>query len=131
MLDIFNTYATDEIAETQGAWQKIGGGEFLIARANNRRFARALSTAVERNQAALQGRSDEADQLSDELMIEVLTDTILLDWKNVTYKGEAFPYTRENARLALQHRDFRREVVRLAEGIDAYRAKVEGEQVKN
>jgi hypothetical protein len=130
-MDIFNTFATDDSLETNGVWQKLGDAEFLIARANNRAYARMLGRAVEQNSMVLDGENDESAKLSESVMAEVFAKTILLDWKNVSYQGKPFPYSEENARKALQHRDFRREIARLSEGIEAYRAKVEEKQAKN
>lgn len=130
-MDIFTSYATDEKAEVDGSWQKLGDTEFLIARANNRNYVRALTAAVEKHQLDLDRQDTKADKLSDDIMAGVMADTILLGWGEVKYKGNVLPYNKENAKLVLQHKDFRREVARLAENMDAYRAKMEAEQVKN
>lgn len=130
-MDIFASYATDEKKELEGSWQSLGDAEFLVARANNRNYVRALSAAIEKNQALLDKQDKAADKLSDGIMASVFADTILLDWKKVKYRGKDFAYSKENARIALSHKDFRREIATLAENINAYRAKLEDEQVKN
>jgi hypothetical protein len=130
-MDIYATYATDENAEINGVWQKLGDAELLIARANNPRYARALTTQAEKHQAELDKGDEDADALSNKLLVDVFAETLLLGWKNVSYNGESLPYTPENARKVLAHKDFRREVARLAESIDAYRIKTEEAQVKN
>jgi hypothetical protein len=131
MLDIFAAYAMDENAEINGVWQPLGDAEFLIARANNRNFARALAARVEKEQEKLDRQDEAADKLSDEIWASVYAETVLLDWRGVTYKGKPLPYSKANACKVLAHRDFRREITKLAESLDAYRAKVEETQIKN
>lgn len=131
MLDIFASYATDDNAELNGSWQQLGEGSLLIARSGNRNYVRLLTSKVEQNQQLLDKQDDAAEKLSDDIMAEVFAQTILLGWSGIQYQGKDFPYTKENAKKALLHKDFRREVDRLAENVDAYRMKVEGEQVKN
>jgi hypothetical protein len=130
-MDIYATYATDEDAEVNGVWQHLGDANLLIARANNPRYARMLTSLAEKHQLALDKGDDDSDALSNKLLIDVFAETILLGWENVSYNGESLPYTLENARKVLAHKDFRREVARLAESIDAYRVKVEEAQAKN
>lgn len=131
MLDVFATYATDESAELAGVWQPLGDAKLLIARSGNRNYVRALTKSVEAHQNLLNDESEEANKLSDKLMAEVIGDTILLDWENLGYKGAPLAYSKDNARLLLAHKDFRAKVMQLAENVEAYRAKVEAEQVKN
>ncbi len=131
MLDIFNTFATDENAELKGSWQKIGQGDFLIARANNRNYIKALQSKFAANQAALDAGDEAAEKLSDSIMVDLIAETILLGWGEVTYQGALLPYSLENAKKVLTHKDFRAEVMKLANSIDGYRLKVEADQVKN
>ena len=131
MLDVFATYATDENAEINGAWQKLGDAELLIARSNNRKYSKTLLAKWEQNQAKLSADDDASAKLDDELIVESFADAILLGWRNVSYQGAEMPYSKDNAKVLLRHKDFRREVARLADSIEAYRAKIEDAQVKN
>ncbi|MDR0576179.1 MAG: hypothetical protein LBI87_01235 [Candidatus Accumulibacter sp.] len=130
MMDIFETFATDENAEVYGAWQKIGDAEFLIARTNNFNYGRLLTSLVECHRAALEANDEASDKLSNELMAEVFAETILLDWKGVSYQGHDLPYNKSNAKMVLLLKDFRAEVKKRADDLAAYRVKAEAEQVK-
>lgn len=129
MLDIFAQFATDENAESSGVWREIGGGaELLIARLGNRQYGKLLNKVFEANKKVLDLGDDVADKKSDELMVEVLAKTVLLGWKNVSFKGEVLEYSVEKAKMLLSIKDFRRQVTQLADEMDAYRAKEEQEQ---
>lgn len=127
MLDIFAQYATDDTLENEGAWV----GKFLIGRTGNRQYVKTLTAAVEKNQIALDIKNDEASALSDQIMIDTLAESVLLGWKDVGYKGAELPYSKANARMLLAHKDFRREIVKLSEDINSFRAKLEDAQAKN
>jgi hypothetical protein len=129
MIDIFAQFATDESAENNGAWHPIGGdSELLVARSGNKAYAKLLTALVAEHRPILDLKTDVADAKSDEIMSDVLAKTILLGWKNLSYKGQAISYTVDNAKKLLKHGDFRGLVIRLAEDADAYRAKMEVEQ---
>lgn len=130
-MDIFAAYATDESKEQNGAWFEIGDARFLIARSNNRNYARALGKAVEQNQKVLDQKNDEADALSDRIMTNVLAETILLGWEGVKFKGKPLAYSIDNAKKVLAIRDFRVEIMKRADEFDAYRLEKDAEAEKN
>ena len=130
-LDLFSQFATDENLENNGAWHEIGGGaELLVARGGNRRYAKLLTKLVEQNKRILDGNDEVADAKSDEIMVQVLAETILLDWKKVSFKGKALTYSVENAKKVLGMREFRKLVAKLADDQEAYKLQEEKEQGK-
>lgn len=131
MLDIFESFATDETAEVNGTWHEFNGAKFLIARSGNRNYAKKLTALVERNQKLLDRKDEAAETLSDQIMIDVLAETILLGWEGVGFKRKPLPYSVANAKTLLAVKDFRREVMRLADDVAQYRAQLEEEQAKN
>lgn len=132
MFDIFNEFATDQALERNGVWREIGPGtEVLVARANNRNYSRVLSELYEKNSQKLEEKSEAADDLSDQIMIEVFAQTILLGWRgDFAYKGSILVYSVENAKMVLQHAEFRRRIGQIANDVDNYKMKVEDEQGK-
>lgn len=130
-MDIFSTYAVDESKELGGTWMEVGDAELLIARAGNKAYIKLLGKEVERNQRALDRKDEAADALSDKIMIHVLAKTILLGWKNVKFKGEPIEYSEDNAKMLLAIKDFRREVIKLADDFNAFKVAEEVENVKN
>lgn len=127
MLDIFEQFAVNETRENEGTWMEMGDAEFLIARSGNKNYARMLTKAVERHKRALDRKDDAADKLSDQIMIDVVAKTILLDWKGVGYQGKELPYSEANAKMLLGIKDFRRQILELADDFDAFKAVEETE----
>lgn len=130
-MDIFSTYAVDETKEQSGTWMEVGDSKFLVARAGNKGYIKMLGKEVERNQKALDRKDDAADALSDKIMIDVLAATILLGWENVSFKGKDLEYSKDNAKMLLGFKEFRREIMKLADDFNAFKAEQEAEEVKN
>lgn len=128
-LDIFAEFATDESLENNGAWHKLGKGtELLVARGGNSAYSKMLSELMEKHQAVLDGNDKAAEDQWVEIIVKTMARTLLLGWKNVEYQGKALDYSVENAELLLKHKDFRLRVGKLADSMDAYRAKLEVKQ---
>jgi hypothetical protein len=130
-MDIFKTFATDTTKETDGIWVDIGDAQFLVARAGNQKYAKKLSKLFERNQKLLERKDAAADKLSEKLMVEVLAETILLDWKNVQYEDKDLAYSRESAEMLLNIKDFRKQIMQLSDDFNAYKMVQEDDQEKN
>ena len=64
-------------------------------------------------------------------MVKVIAKTILLGWENVKFKGEDLPYSLTNAEMLLGIKDFRREIVKLADDFDSFKAQKAEEDEKN
>lgn len=133
-MDIFDEYATNEEAEINGTWFPYGDAELLIARAGNRIYNRKMASLIERHRVDLEASGSReadlrADKANDEVIIELMADTILLGWRgNFLYKKQPLEYSPENARLVLKHRGFRSKVAEFAEDATAYKLKQEEEQ---
>mgnify|MGYP000942096634 FL=1 len=130
-LDIFAQFATDETLEENGTWFQIGGGaRVLVARSGNRKYGKMLTKEVERNKKALDLNDDAADKLSEEIMISVLAETILLGWEDISFKGEVLEYNVANAKKLLAVKDFRKAIAQFADDVSAFKFKETEEQGK-
>jgi len=130
-MDIFATYAVNEDLENNGTWMEVGDARFLVARAGNKAYAKMFTKEYERNHKALERKDDSADKLAEQIMIKVIAKTILLGWENVKFKGEDLPYSLANAEMLLGLKDFRREIVKLADDFDSFKAQKAEEDEKN
>ena len=114
-LNVFNEYATDEKAEVEGTIMEVGEAKLTIARIGNKKYSRKLSKLYERNRKALERKDDTADALSDKIMIDVLSETVLLGWEGIDdEKGKPMPYSKDNAVKLLGLKDFRKLIMELA-----------------
>lgn len=132
MIDLFDEFATDAALEINGAWVPYKGAtEFLIARANNDDYNKAITKALDENRAALQVGGPEAEALSERLMREVMADTLLKGWKNLKYKGKVVEYSRDVAIELLAHKDFRAFVKIQSENREWFKLKLVADAAKN
>ena len=126
--DIFEAFATDENLENNGATFPLGkGASLLVARAGNRAYTKAITKAVEARRVELDsGDEDAAVAVSDEIMIGVMANTILLGWEKLTVKGvDAGPYSVAKAKELLAIKEFRKHVAGLSDQMAAYKSKAE------
>lgn len=132
-VDIFNDFALNETAENDGIWVDYKGGvEFLIARDNNRKYKKRVNYNYNKYQRLLESKTPEADKKSDELMIEVMAETILLGWRGpLSIKGVRLEYSRENAKTLLALPMFREWVMAQARDQEVYKAVQDDENEKN
>ena len=129
-MDVFNDFATDEEKEVNGVWHELGPkAEVLVARAGNRNYARRLSAEFDKNQRVLDLKNEAADKLSEQILISVMAETVLLGWRGeeFKFKGVALPYSLENAKKVLAVKDFRALISRLANETEKYRAAQEAD----
>lgn len=131
-LDLFAEFATNEDAEVTGVKQEFKGVTFLIARSGNREYGKLLTKLINKNQRVLDGKDAAADAMSDKIMVEVIAKTILKGWEgNIVYKGEPMPYSVENAKTVLTHKDFRAQIMKMADDSEKYRVVQMEEEEKN
>ena len=117
-MGLFKTFKADNQLERSGKWFDLpvvvnddgSNPGFLMARMseNNPEYQAAIERVSPTVQMAMEtGTLTEAN--SGPIMRKVFVDTILLDWRNVVddtgefgVKGQAIPYTKENADKLLQ-----------------------------
>lgn len=136
MLDLFKEFATNLDAEVNGKWVKYGSVEFLIARSYNKNFTKKFRDEVEKHKDQMEklGQED-AEALSNKIMIDVLAETVLLDWKgDIAFKGKPLKYSKANAKEILstpEMREFVEFVLKESQDVENFRAELEKEQEKN
>lgn len=109
----FNRFKTDASAENDGVWIDLGdGAKIKVARAGNRKnsdlFTRLTNGDPDYKRKEKLGTLTDAEY--EPILLQVIADTILLDWEGFTEDGKPVPYSRENALRLLSFRDFRKAV---------------------
>lgn len=131
-MDIFKSFATNTDAEVAGVWKDISAdAKIKVARAGNRPYSRSLTKQIEKYRAALDTKDDVADDTSDMIMVDLLAEHILLDWEGITYKGEALAYSKDNAKMLLRVKDFRKLVSAQSDTLANFLAEKEEDQLKS
>lgn len=96
-----SNFKIDKEKEIEGVWEDIGNGaKLLIARAGNKAFQKEYSKVPRGIRRMMEnGTLDETE--NDDIICDVLSKTLLLDWKNILDEGKAFKYSQENAKTFL------------------------------
>jgi|TARA_R110000787_G_scaffold36139_1_gene92447 hypothetical protein len=132
MGDLGKNYATDTAAEQDGVWEPLADGiEIRVARVGNPNYQRIWEREIKPYRAQVD-RGLMADDKMTEIIIKVMAEAVLLDWKNVEYEGKKLQYNRANAlRILTELPDFRADVLFLANQQASYRAAEIEEAEKN
>lgn len=134
MLDIFKRFAVDVDAEDNGKWMDFHGAQVKLARMGNQKFNTLITEKYAEHEETLNKGGDEAEVLAEKLMAEVLAEAIIKDWKGFAFKGEELKYSKK-AVIDLfsqrEMRDFRREILNMADEVERFRMREEEEQLKN
>lgn len=108
MVDFKKEFVTNKKLEDEGAWVDIGDdGAIKVARAGNKKAIAHMRTISAPYTSQIRfGKLP--DDVATKIAIETIAETILLDWKGITYDGKPLPYSKENAiRLLTESEDFR------------------------
>lgn len=130
-MDIIATFTTDEKLEAEGKWFPLSKtAKVLVARSGNDKYMSVLRQKMKEAQIDLSA-GEEAEKLAEDVLIEVMAETLLLGWEGITQDGKPVPYSREQARTYLRIKDFRKKIAGFSDNFEAFRAKAEVEQGKD
>jgi hypothetical protein len=131
--DLFNDFAVNEVLSQDGVWVSyVGDVEFLIARAGNKQYRKVAQALYKKNARILDGANEAATEKLTEIVVEAMARGILLGWRgNVQFKGEALPYSYENAKMLLQMERLRDFIDAAAKDEAQFAAMQEAEAEKN
>jgi hypothetical protein len=121
-----STFATDLDLEEDGVWIDIGdGGSLLVARLGNPKYREYLRKASKGLRSSIRNKSI-SEELSDEILLKAMSETILLDWKGIDDdNGKPIKYTKETClKLLTDLRDFRLLVTEIASEQQSFRREV-------
>ena len=130
-MDIIATFTTDEKLEAEGKWFPLSKtAKVLVARSGNDKYMSVLRQKMKEAQIDLSA-GEEAEKLAEDVLIDVMAETLLLGWEGITQDGKPAPYSREQARTYLRIKDFRKKIAGFSDNFEAFRAKAEVEQGKD
>lgn len=94
MLDL-KMFRADPKATEEGTWAKYLGAEFLIAKYNNDAATQLRSLLSIEKYDVLSRGDDASVKAQEEINARVMSETVLLDWKNTGFDGKEVKYTKE------------------------------------
>lgn len=128
-MDIFDTFATDEVAELEGRWFPLDkNAKVLVARTGNANYKKALRERLKQAQVDTSDESDATENLVTQIISETMAETILLGWQGLTYKGKALEYSKEHAKLLLSVKGFRERISGIADKLESFKVREEADQ---
>lgn len=151
-MDVFNTYATNTVAEEKGRWFENGDVEFLIARSGNRAYNEGIQAQFTAHKHTLDQKDtpearEAGNDRAEKIQVLVMSRSILLGWRGVPkkgpdgqptdvigkllYKGDELEFSQANAAKLLSHKDFRHWVNGKSDDFRNYLEVVKAEDEKN
>ncbi len=120
-----NISSVDLEKAESGAWVPYEEGiSFKIARANTPAYRGAVRRMHRQHKRQIDQESL-SDAQSDNIMADLMSSYLLLDWKGLVNGGEEFPYTKENAELLLKaekYSELRNWIVAQANDLENFRS---------
>ena len=131
---LYQQYQTDPTAEAEGVWVRdlAPGFHVKIARLNNPKH-KAVSLRLARPFRAQIDRDTLSEEKADELVVQALAETIVMDWEGGTDEAGAAlePTLANKVKLLTDLPDLRADIVQAAKTQDLYRAESIEAAVKN
>lgn len=127
-MDIKEFY-TDEKLEEDGTWVDCGDGlELLVTRLFNDRFTRLMAA----KRKPLGRRVDRDPKLAQDILVAVMAECILLDWKGLKDGDKPIKFSKATALdLMARSRDFRNLVTTCADDAANFHAEEQEADRKN
>lgn len=118
----FKSFATDVSKEEQGVWVNLGpSSKILVARMGNRNFVNARKIKM-RPYEALERLGKVSEETQEQVLCELVAETVLLGWEGFTENGEPVPYSHENALRVLQeNKEFLAFVIQVSMDVENFR----------
>lgn len=107
-----------------GVWLQFEDASFLIAYAHRPQFTR---TSVRVKKRFPDQKIKQDPMLAQRMVIEIMAECVLLDWKNVRERGKLLPCTIENRIKLLEIEPFREWVASESRELFNFQAEAEAE----
>lgn len=129
-MDLYKTYGTDEDLETEGVWTEwTNDSKVKLGRIGGVAFNRVQRQKMRRMRTGFRADSE----MQDKILVEVLAETVLLDWKGfVDADGKALKYSKDAAvKVLTDLPTFRDDIVAAASDMSLFQAEDEADAEKN
>ena len=131
-MDLKKEFGTNKKLETEGVWEDFGNGcKVLIARQGNENYKKAFRKLSKPYQNAIR-RNNLSDEIAERILIEVMAETIVLDWSGMEEDGKDIKYSKEECfRILKSYPDFKNEVSFRSESMELFKQEMDAETEKN
>lgn len=134
MLDIDRVFGFDKKMADEGVKMVLdvkGEQFFLVRKIPNPDYERQLGQEYRRWEKVLKMKTPEAEELSQKLMAEVVSRTVLIGWGGISLKGKKLEFSPENAaKLLIEYPSLRSAVMDFAQETSNFRPTDDVAEVK-
>jgi len=132
MGDVKKLFGTDPTKEQEGVVHEMGDGlKMRIARIGNPKYQKRFQALSKPHRRAIR-RSTLADEVAEKLLVQCLSETIVLDWEGLEENGEEVLYSLENCiRILTDYPELRNYVNDIANELEGYQAEDDEEATEN
>jgi len=95
MADVKKLFGTDKKKEQEGVWYDIAEGlRMKIARIGNPNYQKKFQAISKPYRRSIR-RGTLADEIAEKLLIQCMSESIVLDWEGVEDDGVEIPYSKD------------------------------------
>jgi len=95
MADVKKLFGTDTKKEQDGVWYDIAEGlRMRIARIGNPNYQKRFQALSKPYRRAIR-RGTLSDEIAEKLLIQCMSETIVLDWEGLEDEGKLVPYSKD------------------------------------
>ena len=97
MADVKKLFGTDATKEKEGVWYDIAEGlRMRIARIGNPNYQKRFQILSKPYRRSIR-RGTLSDDVAEKLLVQCMSETIVLDWEGVEDEGKEIPYSKDAA----------------------------------
>lgn len=132
MGDVKKLFGVDAEKEQEGVVHEMGEGlKMRIARIGNPKYQKRFQALSKPHRRALR-RGTLSDEVAEKLLIQCLSETIVLGWEGLEENGEEVPYSLENCiKILTDYPELRNYVNDIANELEGYQAEDDEEATEN
>jgi len=132
MADVKKLFGTDSTKEQEGVWYDIAEGlRMKIARIGNPLYQKRFQALSKPYRRSIR-RGTLSDDVAEKLLVQCLSETIVLDWEGVEDEGMEIPYSKDAAvALLTKYPELRNYINDIANELEGFQEELNEEAEEN
>ena len=132
MADVKKLFGTDSTKEQEGVWYDIAEGlRMKIARIGNPLYQKRFQALIKPYRRSVR-RGTLSDDVAEKLLVQCLSETIVLDWEGVEDEGMEIPYSKDAAvALLTKYPELRNYINDIANELEGFQEELNEEAEEN
>jgi len=132
MADVKKLFGTDSTKEQEGVWYDIAEGlRMKIARIGNPLYQKRFQALIKPYRRSVR-RGTLSDDVAEKLLVQCLSETIVLDWEGVEDEGVEILYSKDAAvTLLTKYPELRNYINDIANELEGFQEELNEEATEN